>query len=47
MDSGSRNYRRFRDDGDEGGLVEIIASIAFGCTHRKRLVREHSLKPLK
>jgi RNA polymerase sigma factor (sigma-70 family) len=24
MDSGSRNYRRFRDDGDEGGLVEII-----------------------
>lgn len=24
MDSGSCNYRRFRDDGDESGLVEII-----------------------
>ncbi len=24
MDSGSCNYRCFRDDGDEGGLVEII-----------------------
>ena len=24
MDNGASSYRRFRDDGDEGGLVEII-----------------------
>ena len=24
MDSGTFNYRRFRDGGDENGLVEII-----------------------
>ena len=24
MDNGASSYRRFRDDGDESGLVEII-----------------------
>ena len=24
MDNGASSYRRFRDDGDESGLIEII-----------------------